>query len=216
MIVAALVAAASCGVGAWLMKQGDGKEALSESTLQSATAKEQEAVYQSPDLAFFDLRGKVKTMTITYRTGQSETFNFDTAGNCLNINNNWVDGDKAVEVKRNNDGYIISAKWDMGFKVPAFERSIWIDGRLAERRYEDWEYSAKDRLEYSADGMLEKLETETVTGGVTAKEVVTYKYLSTDSQGNWTDRERTLEVKGGNANGATQEVGRETRKITYY
>lgn len=178
---------------------------------QSGPSSELSAGYLSPDLAFFDLQGKVKSMKITFRSGQSETFNFDEKGNCLNINNNWVDGTQTVEVKRNADGFITSAKWDMGDKVPAFERSIWVNGRISERRYEDWEYSAKDRLEYASNGRLIKQVTERVTAGKTGRETDTYQYISFDDQGNWTDREVTHAVD--NAKG---EVAHEKREITYY
>lgn len=158
--------------------------------------------FTSPDLAFFDLHGHVKTMYYS----KDYVFEFSEDGTFVKeagkdpFRTGMIESfDDAEEYKRNKDGYICQSngwEWYTEYK--------WADGRVASEKGSDegfcWEYT----YHYDDSGRLSSLtgkEWEFDEPKKSVNYTITYKEF--DEMGNWTKRHST---GGGDAQ----------RTITYY
>lgn len=90
--------------------------------------------------------------------------------------------------------------------------------RLVSRRLQGLESTSITRFSYDADGRLTKAVTTSEEPGFKSTATTTYRYISFDAQGNWTEREARTDdiVNDEGQEERTTYVAVEKRAITYY
>ncbi len=163
--------------------------------------------FLSPDLALYDLRGKVKSV----KTGDI-TISFTTDGKIKAMNGNPIS--QIYKIKRDSKGRIthmeeLETDYDGGHSGEVY---TWAANNLVKTM--SWynpEGDVATSYYYDQNGYLSK-KTRKGFAGDTVDEINTYKYLKTDNFGNWTMR---IENSINNAYGGQNAI-EETREITYY
>lgn len=176
MASVAILGLASCGAGG--VQSAPVNEELVEEAME----------VKGQDLAFFDLKGDVKSCTLV-NNGNKETYTFDENGNCTSFTKDYTE---IVSTERDDEGRIVcvNAKDPMG------------------REYaEVYEYDEKGRIakvscDAEPDGMaFEHIYSYDGNGRVVLVKgwndgpgnlEFRYKYISEDEQGNWTKREKSV------------------------
>lgn len=174
----------------------------------------------SPDLAFFNLHGQVKTLTQT-EWGTSTVYHFDREGNCSDISQ-FASTSSRVRVNRNNAGYVSSFKINGGDEWSNWtETFTWKDGRLTSDSSSGWEWGGTTYFKYGNDGLISEAYTDSAAEGTATKISLYYTYNSFDDFRNWTSltksgRERHT-VYGEYDEETVEKVNRTvTRVIEYY
>ncbi len=170
-------------------------------------------IKQSPDQVFFDAKGPVKTiqeMYINKLKPDGSVYTFDEKGNCINLPNEYIRKDNRITGYSYTESFgEISEKYeynDKGLIHTSIKQAIG---------------NTTSTFEYDSDGMLilESCITEGSDEGEDYRydEKYTYKYITFDEYGNWTERERTCSYvgdTGGYNNVGDTEI--QKRIITYH
>jgi hypothetical protein len=184
---------------------------------------------QHPDLALYELKGKVKEVKVLFNSnGYDElgyTLLFDAKGMCTThrYDNLWNDEEIVKDIERNTERQITSyTAQGAKSKEPKVETHFIYDaqGRVANTNA-IWygETVVTENLVYDSKGRLKKTVRNVLDPGYPVKETITYRYLATDSLNNWTRRE-ALKIDE-NARTGEEEVISETiytekREISYH
>ncbi|MBQ0023143.1 MAG: hypothetical protein KBT29_07885 [Prevotellaceae bacterium] len=174
--------------------------------------------FVSPDLAFFDLKGHVHTLTTNF----GDEYVFDEKGTLLTVDgrdpfqgpDRKMDEDGGFEelvgYERDKDGYIVTATtwesetryiWDEGHVIREEIASEGMVGQLIKTYNED------GTIAYTSESWLnEGEEEEEVEGESEGGDYVEYSDYKKDSHGNWISCKCSF----------PEETVTKTRKITYY
>lgn len=165
----------------------------------------QEGDFITPDLAFFNLQGHVKS--VTYNDGYSIPLlnednaptEFDQDGVCTNIKSVLYTKEVApkIELAWNEQGEIIKATYPE--RVPSAEAPGsyefgWTDGKLFRITYEAWEDHEQYTISYN-NGLISSIVFAMQTDGGNGETTVSLSDFKFDSNGNWTECKAAFETK---------------------
>lgn len=173
--------------------------------------------FTSPDLAFNDLHGDVKTCRVKSSdspSGYSEIFTYDENGKWTNEpvwdeydKENMPETTKHRKVERNAEGYIIRIYNDYGARRE-YESVIWESGKVKTNSISTYKYD-NDGLVISREDIR---EYDSGTDGAV------YCNYVLDNMGNWVNRDVIYKFSIGINDDERIEYSKstETREITYY
>lgn len=171
----------------------------------------------SPDLAFAELRGHVKSCRWSddSRDQLHDFLEFDYSGNLLPFN--------GYKFYRDNSGQIAVVKFrernDMdNYFIYDFN---WLNGKLISYSYEGWETLTKGKYYYDSDGLLTKETSEDGESDCTTETTLKFYGYEFDEMGNWIKRhvDASYETRCGYDEMETYSNSSsyvESRTITYY
>lgn len=150
----------------------------------------------SPDLAFFNLQGNVKTLTYTSDCSvpllmdDQTTIEFDENGNCPKLMDYlYLPEDVSqIEVKRNSDGELVEANNPDRLPTPDSPGDYefnWNNGRLYRATFEGWEIHEEYTFSYS-EGVISTIDCTYSSDGGNGNTIVNLSEFQFDDKGNWT------------------------------
>lgn len=146
----------------------------------------------TPDLAFFELRGNVRTCVTNYIPGfthldKSITLEFSEDGEWINRGSLPAPYCYA-SVGRNAEGYIVKFDYDSQ-DDSTFEFSFkWSNDKVVKENGRGWEWMNESNFVYSSSGFLSSVRISSADEGNEGDGHFTYIYDSFDDFGNWTRR----------------------------
>lgn len=156
------------------------KDSLAKAHVKDSL-KAEEIIYKdfsSNDLASFQLKGRVKKVTIFGGGFPDGTLEFDKEGNLI-ARPEWL-------LQRNGHGKIriIAEKNRSDYKgrIKVFLYNV--DGHLKEERISDSEFTTNYYLKHTSDGW--PLRGKTIIAGIKGEEKYSFRYPKVDKRGNWT------------------------------
>ena len=162
----------------------------------------------TPDLAFYDLRGPVKTL----KDANGKTVKFTKDGKLKN---------EPKGITRDSCGYIIELKTmvenDLGeLCLPDdYEYEYNEKGQLITTHNNGFEWWATTRYIYDDKGFVTCYHSHEMGSNYDENWVKTYTYTHVDEYGNWIQREWELVIKEHNGTQRNRK-GTDVRIITYY
>ena len=156
----------------------------------------------TPDLAFFELKGPVKSVSSNYNmseAGFKKSISFTEDGTAV--------APKGVKFKRSN-GKITSVSYYESYMSDWLgdSYSINAEGKIISSVYSGIDGGGRSKYSYDDQGLLIKESSSGACEGEPYYENVTYNYQSFDDYGNWTKRVAKSSY------GTTTQI----RNITYY
>lgn len=211
----------------------DGNDSCDTSAVEELHGK-----YNSPDLMFKDLKGKVKECAMTMYTcdekGENanedlvmheENFVFDEKG--------YIDLESpdlawrlvSPKVKRDDDNFIVEVKWYISdYDTYVSEEFVYnSDKTIKIHKNSGIESEDGESFTYADDGTLLKSVSTGAGEGSIFRTTSTYKILETDENGNWTRRLVKQIYESGEDNGSevydeepSEDYYLQVRNITYW
>lgn len=171
--------------------------------------------FTSPDLAFAELHGKVKTCV-----WESKVSFLHYDGELTFSEDGTLSPHKGHKFVRNKEGRITNVKYKEYYSDQDFfdYSYVWKDGRIVSNSYTAWEASGDSKYFYDDNGLLKKETSESSAEGTNWLSTVIYSDYEFDKWGNWVKREvKIMSTESYDGEDSTTDTAyyTETRTITY-